>query len=353
MTFRRWTSFVGLIACVALTVGATSSADGWTLVRVDPAFGAHEGPIAARLTAQELRVVSRIERIVSGSTLTVPQTARMIGWWIEPVAVGSRTLALSREVLVALQRLLEHEGWITVPPTAVVIARTQAYINDTLKTLGCFPNLVRTGGVHLMGETVCGHRVVVINLTGYLFLRSVSDRITPEMESRPEPTMSRVGFRLADRNISGLAHEWAHVARAAAAYENVPADEPAWMREGFAELMAGIARVRAFPTRMTYLTFHVVRLRKFAPWTSACVRPLRSYRVATTYLGGCEYYVGTLAVELLLANHGGIPALFRLYALAARGIEFATAFRQTYGFDLSTFEAKADTYLSGIRRVDR
>lgn len=304
------------------------------------------------MTDLELKIIGKISDIVKESSAMVPRTAQSIEWHVEPSARGSRTLQLSREVLVALQRLLEHEGWASVPPTVIVIARSQDYINRTLESIGCLPNLVRTGGIHLMGETVCGHRVIVINLTGYFFLRSVADRITPEMEIQPEPPIRSVGFRLADRNISGLAHEWAHVARAAAAFGEVPSDEPAWMREGFAELMAGIARVRAYPTRMTYLTFHVVRLRKFAPWTSTCTADLNTYRSASAYLGGCEYYVGPLAVELLLANFGGIPALFRLYALAAGGTEFTKAFRMMYGIELVAFERLADRYLDGIRRAD-
>ena len=321
-------------------------------MRVDPAFGRHTRPVRARLTDLELKVIGKMSDIVKESSRTIPSTARSIEWHIEPSANGSRTLGLSREVLVALQRLLEHEGWASVPPTAVVVARSQDYVNRTLHSIDCFPNLVRTGGIHLMGETVCGHRVIVINLTGYFFLRSVADRITPEMEIQPEPPIRSVGFRLADRNISGLAHEWAHVARAAAAAGEVPGDEPAWMREGFAELMAGIARVRAYPTRMTYLTFHVVRLRKFAPWTSTCTADLNTYRSTSAYLGGCEYYVGPLAVELMLANFGGIPALFRLYALSVGGTEFTKAFRMTYGIELAAFERLADRYLDGIRRAD-
>ena len=49
---------------------------------------------------------------------------------------------------------------------------------DVLESIDCFPNLVRTGGVHLMGATLCNRRVVVINLTGYFFLRSAGDRLT-------------------------------------------------------------------------------------------------------------------------------------------------------------------------------
>jgi hypothetical protein len=303
------------------------------------------------MTRQEVRTVARLSALVRELGNAVPQTSGAMDWRIESAAANSRTFDLARSVLVALQRIFERQGWTTVNGTVIVIARTQKFINAQLASVDCYPNLVRTGGVHLMGETVCGRRVIVINLTGYFFLRSVSQVLDDSMETRPEPLFSRVDFRLVDRNISGLAHEWAHVARAAAEGGVVAADEPAWFREGFAEMMAGIARVAAFGNRMSYLDFHVIRLRKFADWTRTCRGPLRVYRSTSQYMGGCEYYVGPLAVELLLARFGGLGTMFRMFAGVGDSMNFAHGFKKVYGIDIASFELIADRYIAGIRNV--
>jgi hypothetical protein len=335
------------IAVVAVMfVGATNSS-----VSVDPIFGRHVGAVTVTMTPAEARIVARMSALVRNFETFSPSTNQVIDWRIESSALASRTFRLSRSIFVALQQILERQGWTGISRTVVVIARTQSYINAQLASVDCYPNLVRTGGVHLMGETVCGRRVIVINLTGYFFLRAASDVLDNWMEIRAEPGFSRVDYRLVDRNISGLAHEWAHVARAAAEGGATPDDEPAWFREGFAEMMAGVARVAALSDRMSYLDFHVIRLRKFADWARTCRNPLRDYRTTSDYLGGCEYYVGPLAVELLLARFGGLSPMFRMFANVGNARNFAQGFRNAYGFDLAAFETIADRYINGIRNV--
>ena len=282
------------------------------------------------------------------SSLRVPDTAKSVTWRIEPSALDSRTLALSRQVLARLQFLLEDLGLVRVAPTYIVVARSQAFINEVLESIDCFPNLVRTGGVHLMGATLCNRRVVVINLTGYFFLRSAGDRLTSALESAPEPDIRRLDYRIADRNISGLAHEWVHIARASANDGRVAADEPAWVREGFAELLAGVARVLTFPARMDYVDFHVVRLRKFADWRRTCAEPLRRYRDDSDLLAGCEYYLGALAMEYLVARMGGLAKVITLFRRSAETLDFSTSFFVTYGMTLDNFERRMDVYLGDI-----
>ena len=339
---------IALVIGVAMSSGL-SAVDG--AVSIDPPFGKHVRPLKAVLTREEAKVVGAMESLSRSLSVGIPNTAQDIEWHIEPAAKGSRTLALSRAVLMTLQGIFESQGWTRVEKTHIVVARTQSYINSELNSIGCYPNLAVTAGIHLMGETVCGHRVIVINLTGYLFLLSAGVRLVPVMESLPEPPMSTIDYRIADRNISGLAHEWAHIARASATGDGVGTDEPAWFREGFAEMLAGLARVRAFPKRMTYLDFHVIRLRKFANWEFACKKSLASYRTTSQFLGGCEYYVGVLGVELLLARYGGLASLFSLFEDIASGGSFFTAFRRSYGISLSSFERIADRYIGGIRDI--
>lgn len=333
--------------CVVVASSAFVRPRG-TVVTVDPVLGRHTAPVTVRMTREELETVRRMNREVTESGVGVPATAGSAVWLVEAQARGSETLEYSQAVLRRMQLVFENLGLVRVDKTHVVVGRSQRFINDSLAAIGCYPNLVRTGGVHLMGASVCNRRVIIINLTGYFFLRSAGDRLTAAMESWPEPAFNRLNYRIADRNISGLAHEWAHVARASATDGLVAADEPAWMREGFAEVMAGIARVRSFSARMTYTTFHVVRLRKFADWGSFCTEPLRRYRNDSDFLAGCEYYLGALVVEYLVARMGGLATLVALLRESSRTMNFATAFETTYGMSLDVFERRMDGYLRAI-----
>lgn len=342
-----------LAVCLSL-ISVPFAVDRGVIIRVTPAFGAHREVVEVRTTRAERRVIELMTRSIESyrgavaSSLLAPRTAAAVVWRVESSAISSRTLQLSRQVLAQLQFLFESLGLVRADRTYVVVGRTQQFINDTLEELDCFPNLVRTGGVHLMGATLCNRRVIVLNLTGYFFLRRAGDLLTTAMESRPEPLFGKVDYRIADRNISGLAHEWVHVARASANDGTVPADEPAWVREGFAELMAGVARVLTFPSRMDYSVFHVVRIRKFADWERSCAEPLRRYREDAELLAGCEYYLGAVAMEYLVATMGGLPKAIELFRRSAELLSFSRAFRETYGESLDSFEQRADAYVRAI-----
>jgi hypothetical protein len=336
-----------LVACVVF-VSTAFARSGNVVVTVDPFLGRRVGQVSVVMTREEQTTVRRMEREISAYAVGAPPVSLTAEWLIESAARDSRTLGFSQAVLRRAQVLFEKFGLVRLSRTYIVIARTQRFINETLAALDCYPNLVRTGGVHLMGEAVCNRSVIVINLTGYYFLRSAGDVLTERMESLPEPAFNRLNYRIADRNISGLAHEWAHIVRASATDGAVAADEPAWMREGFAEVMAGIARVQAFSTRMSYSTFHVVRLRKFADWGNFCTASLRRYRIVSDFFAGCEYYLGALAVEYLIAWMGGLTTLASLYRTASASLDFSQAFRSTYGMTLDAFEQRMDTYLRAI-----
>jgi hypothetical protein len=333
-------------------LGATAFARSDTvLVGADPVLGRHVAPVNVLMTREEFATVRRMGREISALAGGAPPALPTVEWLVESSARGNRTLEFSQAVLRRAQVLFEQLGLVRLGRTHIVIARTQRFINESLALLDCYPNLVRTGGVHLMGEAVCNRSVIVINLTGYYFLRSTGDVLTERMESLPEPAFNRLNYRIADRNISGLAHEWAHVVRASATDGVVAPDEPAWMREGFAEVMAGIARVQAFSPRMSYATFHVVRLRKFANWGDSCGASLGRYRVESDFFAGCEYYLGALAVEYLIARMGGLVAIATLFREAARSRDFSGAFRATYGMSLGAFEQRMDAYLSSIAEL--
>ena len=347
---KRIIRVVAVVLCVCMmSTGFTSASSDRVVVRVDPKLGRHVGTLRIFMTRAELRTVQLMER--QASTVLVPDgfpAGLAARWFIEPSARDSTTLAISREALVKLQALFENVGLVRTTRTNIVIGRTQQFINESLDAIGCKPNLARTGGIHLMGSSLCDRGAIVINLTGYFFLHSIGDKLTDAMESWSEPRLDTLDYRIVARNLSGLAHEWAHVARTSATGGLVPTDEPAWLREGFAEVMAGIALVRLLGDRFTYTDFHVTRLRTFTDWGSVCREPLSAYQKDSKYLAGCEYYVGPLAVEYLIARMGGLLKFVALFHTASRLGNFARAFRMTYGMSISAFERKFDSYVRPI-----
>lgn len=276
-----------------------------------------------------------------------------VKWYVESSARFSPTFALQRDILVALDRTLEQRVVVTKDwPVFIVIARSRAYVNRVLVDLGCVPNLSRTNGVVLMGASVCGRHVIVSNITGFLWLVRADQTITGTMERREEPPLAKIPYRVVMRNSSGLAHEFAHIWRAAGQKGLVRADEPAWFSEGFAEFWSGIAKVLAFPGRIPYVTQHVVRLRDFVNWPAMCPYPLAHYRTVTPLANGCEYHLGAAAVEYLYAKYSSLETTLTAFSHAADYATFEEGFKATFGITLTEFEKEADIYLRNLRRAD-
>lgn len=349
--------FVAMLL-TALITGMTCSpvrattTNEWRVERVVVPYGNTSTPMTARLTVSERRVISAVQSLIDRRPNPVYDSSRVLTWVIEPSAKSSMTLAMSRRVLNTLQQIFDINNFRDTTKTTVVVGRTQAFLQQEVRRRGCNPDLDRTNGVFLMAAAVCNRRFIVINLTGYFFLVSPSQSLTQVLESRKEPAISRTSSFIVDRNLSGLAHEWAHVARAASGSGEVQPDEPAWIKEGFAEFMSGIARVQTYRDKMSYKTFHILRLRRFADWASRCTESLRRYRGDTFKVNGCEYYVGPLAVELLVADFGGLPNLLKLWAESNLQRDFASAFETVYGMTLTAFEQIADDYIAEIARAE-
>ena len=320
-------------------------------VFVTPAFGKYPKPLLVSMTPAEIRVISNSQEQVDSLAGVNPLTARLVTWYIEPSAANSPTLKLARRSLIATQAMFEALGIYDAKATSIVIGRTQKFIKNTVSNLGCDPDLSRMNGQYLMGASVCSDTIIVMNLTGYLFLTSSNQRVTPAMELRPEPTISSMNYLVVDRNISGLSHEWAHSVRTLMAGGDVPPGEPAWMREGFAELVAGISRVRAFPIRMSYLDFHAIKVHLFSNWPARCQYGLRTYANNSDILAGCEYYKGLMAVELLLSDFGGLAKLMKLYKDTSILRSFEASFKTNYNMTLPEFEVLGDQYINDIAKI--
>lgn len=313
-----------------------------------PAYGYSASRVSARLSQSELSIVSQLQKMID----KMPNESShgdVLVWRIEPTAQNSATLNLATRALLIAQSLLPVMQQNGFPKIVVVVGRTQAFIRNEVAKLGCAPIAGTSSGFYLMGATVCNRSVIVINLTGYLFLRSLTQTITKFMEERPEPKLSSQSYLYVDRNISSLAHEWVHVARNRFSFGFVPDNEPAWFREGLAEVIAGFSIAKASNGQYRFAHFHITRLRKYVDWTSSCAASLRLYRSPRTPSNGCEYFSGAAAIELLIARYGGVERVVRLLSDIAETGDFFESFARIYGLTVSQFETRANSYIRYIR----
>lgn len=319
-------------------------------VRVTPPYGASPASLTATFSPVELRIVRELQGKVEllSDAGDIPRSAAFVRWHIEAGVSQSEIVRAARRSLTATQLLFERAGIFEVQRTDIVVGRTQAYISSTVRSLGCTPDLSRTGGVYLMGGSLCGNTIVTMDVTGLLFVVRPDQTVTAAMEAAPEPPMSTIRYQLVDRAVAVLSHEWAHAVRFVAAGSTQPPGEPVWFREGFAEWVALASRVRAFEPDMSYLDAHAIRLHLFSNWPSRCSTDLSTYRLRGAVAGGCEYYLGLLAVELLVVRYGGFARMVDVYRQAASGRSFAASFRAVYGISLATFESESSEYIAGV-----
>ena len=322
------------------------------LVTIRPPYGFYVAPIRTRLARSEVDIVRRLHNLAINWDSASPPPINLIRWRIEPSAANSPTIALGIEAFHAARAFLSVPFNDATKSIVVVIGRTQEFLRTQVNALGCQPNLALYQGAYIMGATICNRSVIVINLTGYLFVRSLGQKITLNVEQKPEPPISATSYILVDRNLSGLAHEWTHVARNRLTDGFIPDNEPAWFREGLAEIVSGLSRVKASKGRMTYMHFHVIRLRKFSNWPNSCGARLSNFRGNSALPGGCEYLRGAAALELLIANYGGLTKIVGLYSHMRESGDFLTSFKFTYGMSLSQFEARADNYARYISQAE-
>ena len=352
-----------LVALAALTTPATSEAQRINnkvnslqptrFISFRPTYGYSPQRVSAYLSQSEVDIIKRMQSLADSWISATPPPTNLLNWRIEPSVVGSPTISLAIEAFHQARAFLSvpyNSGTVQI---AIIIGRTQKFIQEQVAEFGCKPTLATSNGLYLMGATICNRNVIVINLTGYLFLRSLTQPITSYMETRPEPRMSSMSYLIVDRNLSSLAHEWTHVARNRLSDGFVPDNEPAWFREGLAEIISGLSRVKASNGRFRYAQFHVIRLRKFANWPNICGIRLYAFRTQPQPSNGCEYLSGAAALELLIAKYGGIQKVIDLYADICISGDFLESFKKTYRMSLREFERRADIYARYISQASR
>ena len=325
-----------------------------TRVSVKPPYGQSSKAVAVRVNPLEKKVVASMQRFsnVYAQTIiaapvfavSVPET-----WFVEDAAKNSPMLVLARKSLLATQKTLDSEGGAVDYSVNIVVGRTQKFIADTVKSIGCSQDISTPMYRIVMGGTICGRSIIVMNLTGYLSITKAGQAITDELEQRLEPTIAMTPFKVVNRGASSLAHEWAHVSRAVVADNKVAANEPKWIQEGFAEVMSGIGMVDADGSKMTYQQWHVLRIRNFSNWQTSCAIDFELNRVLPAVVTNCVYDIGAIGVEYLLAQYGGIGKLMAVYVDQIASQDFLVSFEKVYGISVSGFEVAATAYAKSLR----
>lgn len=340
---------VALVFVPSLAVGADDISGEYVVVT--PLVGRAPKPIRKFLTTLELDTLERVDKSIQAIPLRDPEGDATIVWHVEEAVVRSPAFRLQRDVMRTLRMMFAGaDGFSIGRRIDIIVAKTQSFIWESLKVVGCDPDLGAFDGQILMGAALCNRRVIVSNVTGYLFLTRPGQRVTSAMERRAEPPLSRLDYRLAARNSSALAHEWVHFFRMAGLGGRVPPDEPLWFAEGFAEFWAHMAKVRHYGNNDAMVSTHVIRLRDFFDWERQCPGPLRRYRIDQG--NSCHYHLGMLAIEYLVANYGGLEATTELFRIDGEIPTFVEGFKRVFGIDLSDFEAEADRYIETIRKAE-
>ena len=358
--YRRWHRgtfvLVATVLCALVPAASASAArivpvakGRWVTVR--PRGGLPTAPVRAFLPTPELRVVTRIGAMVDGMPADPgagTSSFRLVTWAVEPGLGSSAALALQTRVLNQLAGFVDGAGAMSHDwQVHIIVGRTQDFIRQSLDAVGCQPGLSRSGGVVLMGATVCGRHVVISNLTGFLHLDQAGQPVTTALETMPEAPVRSTPYEVLLRTSGGLAHEFVHVWRASAVDGNIRPDEPAWFAEGLPEFWSGVATVRSGALGGTYAARHVMRLRNFVDVRRVCAGPLASYSAGSP--SGCEYHLGLMAVEYLIATRSNLVASAAALAASGRYDTFGAWFEASYGITVDQFQTEFDRYAAAVR----
>ena len=337
----------------ALTPSVVPAYDGrWVTVR--PPLGSYAAPLRVFVTRQEFEMSRRLEALTARPVTSPFSTAADVRWWVEPSVAHSPTLARQHRVWNALQWMVDRYAQVRQSwRVDLIVARSQHYVRDALRRIGCSPDLSAFGGVVLMGATLCNRTVIVINVTGFLFLRRSSDSLTSAMEARPEPSLGSQPYLIVERNNLALAHEWVHVLRSAIIGAVIREEDPIWFREGYAHVMSLIARSKASRMQVDYVNAHVMSLRYDRRQLASCPGSLARYRASDALVHGCGYTLGALAMEYLFSYYGGVARLMTMFRLTNDGVTFGDAFAHVYGIPLEEFERRADGFINNVRKAAR
>ena len=131
-----------------------------------------------------------------------------------------------------------------------------------------------------------------------------------------------------------------------AIYDGSKNQIPAWIREGFVQLFAALAITDSNPQKKTYFdSFASSNLIEGFP-KSLCVKTLQDFESKDRNWGGsCMSSQNFYAVELLVARHGGLDALFKFVSQFGVSNDWTSAFKSAFGISREDFYTEWYDYL--------
>jgi hypothetical protein len=136
-------------------------------------------------------------------------------------------------------------------------------------------------------------------------------------------------------------------------YDGTKNQIPAWIREGFVQLFSALAVSESNNPKQSYIDFMTSSglLDQFP--RALCAKTLQDFESKDRNWGGfCTYSQNLYGVELLVARHGGLEALFNFVTLFGKSDDWPSSFKIAFGISREDFYAEWYDYLE-IPNVDR
>ena len=129
-------------------------------------------------------------------------------------------------------------------------------------------------------------------------------------------------------------------------YDGTKYQIPAWIREGFVQLFASLAVKEASKSSKDHAEF-LVESELLEPFPrNLCARNLQDFESKDRNWGSsCISSQNLYAVELLVARHGGLDALFKFVSLFGASDDWTKSFKDAFGLDRANFYTEWYEYL--------
>ena len=237
---------------------------------------------------------------------------------------------------------LEGNGHTLLQEPIALLGDNKDWILNTGKTLSCGTvDLQQPLGIY------CGHIQMGY---GYFILNGNSaDKFA---------TGNKLSASQSNTLKFSIAHDVATMYELQAQYGSLKYDGtknqiPAWIREGFVQLFAALAASESSNPKQNYSEFMTSTglLEQFP--RALCTKTLQDFESKDRNWGGfCTYSQNFYGVELLVARHGGLEALFNFVTLFGKTDDWPSSFKTAFGINREDFYAEWYDYL-GIAKSDR
>jgi hypothetical protein len=136
-------------------------------------------------------------------------------------------------------------------------------------------------------------------------------------------------------------------------YDGTKNQIPAWIREGFVQLFSSLSVSESNNPKQSYIDFMTSSglLDQFPK--ALCAKTLQDFESKDRNWGGfCTYSQNLYGVELLVARHGGLEALFNFVTLFGKSDDWPSSFKTAFGISREDFYVEWYDYLE-IPKADR